>query len=77
MATSQEQWNTDEKLSTNSLILSHVMSKCKRNPKWEAFKEQASIKRQGKKKTVAAKNEITLLYSAFSSTVEGKWQKYA
>ena len=60
MATSQEQWNTDEKLSNNSLILSHVMSKRKRNPKWEAFKEQASIKRQGKKEDSKKQYYITV-----------------
>ena len=53
------------------------MSKRKRNPKWEAFKEQASIKRQGKKEDVSSEKRDYITVQRLSSTVEGKWQKYA
>ena len=53
------------------------MSKRKRNPKWEAFKEQASIKRPGKKEDGSSKKRDYITVQRLSSTVEGKWQKYA
>lgn len=53
------------------------MSKRKRNPKWEAFKEQASIKRQGKKEDGSSEKRDYITVQRLSSTVEGKWQKYA
>ena len=52
------------------------MSKRKRNPKGEAFKEQASTKRQGKKDGSCEKRDY-ITVQRLSSTVEGKWQKYA
>ena len=53
------------------------MSKRKRNPKWEAFKEQASIKRQGKKEDGSSEKRDYITVQRLSSTAEGKWQKYA
>ena len=53
------------------------MSKRKRNPKLEAFKEQPSIKRHGKKEDGSSEKRDYITVQRLSSTVERKWQKYA
>ena len=53
------------------------MSKRKRNTKWEAFKLEALNKRQGKKDDANAEKRDYITVQRLSSSVEGKWQKYA
>ena len=54
-----------------------IMSKRKRNPKWDDYKEKMSNKRTGKHDEGSCSGSLDYItVQRLSSTVEGKCQKY-
>lgn len=60
------------------LRLSVIMSKRKKNPKWDSYKEKMSNKRMGKHDEGSCSGSMDYItVQRLSSTVEGKYQKYS
>lgn len=60
------------------LRLSVIMSKRKKNPKWDSYKEKMSNKRTGKYDEGSCSGSMDYItVQRLSSTVEGKYQKYS